>query len=376
MLTLLINSLSSGGAETLIVDIINSLDTKIEYEIVCLTSKNNVLENKIVNKSIKPIYLSKGSVYNPWLIFKLIPIIKRSEIIHINLFPSSYFAVLATCLIKKSKRPILLFTEHSTSNRRRGKWVFKGIERFIYKRFDKIIAISEGVKVNLLKWLPFLNQKVFVIYNGIDLEKFEVKADSNNKDGTDKKKILCVGGFRQVKDHPTLLKAFAKLSQEYELSLVGDGVEKHNIEKLADNLGIRKRVSFLGFLNNVHEVYRNYDLLVVPSKWEGFGLVAAEAMACGIPVLVSDVEGLTEITGNAGFQFKSGNNEHLAYMIEFIFQNPKKAYANVQVGLERVKIFSIKNTASNYTNLYVNEINRTKKNNQNNNGPRLTFDIT
>ncbi|MGL6128692.1 glycosyltransferase, partial [Chryseobacterium artocarpi] len=113
------------------------------------------------------------------------------------------------------------------------------------------------------------------------------------------------------KDQDTLIKTLKELPEEYKLLLVGDGERRSILENLIKELNIKDRVTLLGVRSDVYSLLKMSDIAVLSSHWEGFGLAAAEAMACGIPVLASNVEGLAQVVENGGILFEKGNVEDL-----------------------------------------------------------------
>src|SRR5690606_34626594 len=119
------------------------------------------------------------------------------------------------------------------------------------------------------------------------------------------KVIIHVSNFRGVKRVPDVVKAFAKISEKVpsKLLLVGDGPEMSVICRLVNDLQLKDKVLFLGKQDNVEELYSISDLMLLLSEKESFGLVALEAMACGVPCIGTDVGGIPEVIsdGETGY---------------------------------------------------------------------------
>ncbi len=96
-----------------------------------------------------------------------------------------------------------------------------------------------------------------------------------------------------------------------ELLLVGDGVKRPDLERLAAELKIVERVRFLGNRSDVPDILAAADIYIQPSRWDGFGIAALEAMAAGLPVVVSNVPGLRDVVGDAGLLFEAGSVSEL-----------------------------------------------------------------
>jgi len=160
----------------------------------------------------------------------------------------------------------------------------------------KVIAISEMVRQHLLKDFEVPKEKVRMIPNGVDLDRFRPIPREEKRLRreelhlpTEGKIVGSVSRLVQVKGHHELLRAVALLRKEYPdlaLVLVGEGEAKPHLEKLAKSLGIAQHVFFVGTVENPVPYISALDIFVHPSEWnEGFGLAPAEAMACGIPVI-------------------------------------------------------------------------------------------
>ena len=163
-----------------------------------------------------------------------------------------------------------------------------------------------------------------------------------------------VASFRKQKNHKTLIKALSNLNSNYTLSLVGEGDNLENIKSLTKELNLEKRVHFLGFRNDIAELYRNHDIFVLSSHSEGFGLVAVEAMASGLPVIASNVDGLREVVDGAGLLFEPKNEIELAKQIQKVATNNELKNRMINDGLVKAKNYDIKNLKNKTLKLYKN----------------------
>lgn len=320
-----INSLNTGGAEKLIVETLPSLEKNkdLEVELLLLNGSETPFYKELAsNPAIKIHFLSKGSVYNPLLIFKLIPFVNRYDIIHVHLFPAQYFVVLAKFIsFSKAK---LIFTEHNTSNRRLQNSKYKWVEQLIYHQYTKIVCITEEVREVLINKLKIRSSKLKVINNGIDIFRINKEEPLNREEygySLSDKLLIMVAGFRFQKDQDTVIKCLKKLPENYKLILVGDGERRQEIEQLIKDERLEKRVFLLGIRNDVISLIKMCDIAVLSSHWEGFGLAATEAMACGIPTVASNVKGLNKVVEDGGLLFEKGDVEDLKEKI-LSLENP------------------------------------------------------
>lgn len=354
----IINSLNIGGAEKLITEILPSFQSieDIEADLLLLQSKKTFFYEKVKASKVKVKTLTDGSVYNPILIFKLIPYIKKYDVIHAHLFPVQYFVVLAKIMsFSKAK---LIFTEHSTNNRRMNSSQYKFIEKFIYRHYKKIICISDEVKFALKRALNIPDEKLLVINNGINIKQIEQAdiADRKTFKFNDSNRLLImVAAFRREKDQDTVIKVLKLLPQSYKLLLVGDGERRQILENLVNELNLSSQVNFLGFRNDVISLLKMSDIAILSSHWEGFGLAAAEAMACGIPVIASDVSGLNNIVDNGGLLFEKENVEDLKAKI-ILLENREFYSIIAERSVNKAKQYDITKMIDQYVKVYKDEM--------------------
>lgn len=358
----IINNLGSGGAEKLIESITPIMNQYqyIDVEVLILDDKNNVFDNKLLENEIKLSVVPIRKMRNPMNIFYIRNFILKGEfdIVHAHLFPTNYWTSFVSKTIFKNK-PIFITTEHSTHNKRRDKWYFRSIEKYIYNNYDKIISISQETQDNLITWLKInndINNKFTVIENGIDLKKFTkaipYKKKEINKIFNEDTILLCmVGRFNEQKDQSTIIKTIKELPNNIHLLLIGEGELKKYNENLADVLGVSDRVHFLGFRNDIDRILKSVDIVILSSKWEGFGLAAVEGMAAGKPVIVTKVPGLSRIVNGAGLTFEVGNIKELKEKILILLN--EEVYKEISDKcLLRSKKYSIEKMVEKYLEEY------------------------
>lgn len=362
----IIPSLYAGGAEKLIEESLPIMKNNynIDVEVLLLTDRGNVFDKKLKENNIKINVSPHKKIRSIKNIFYILEHIKRNhyDIVHSHLFPCNYWASLVSKLIFKNK-PKLVTTEHSTHNKRRNKFYFKPVEKFIYYSYDTVISISEGTQQNLVNWIkPKCKDKFVVIENGINLENF-INAEPYKKSDLDisfneSTKLLCmVGSFRKQKDQATIIRAMKELSDDTFLLLVGDGPLRLENENLAKELKVDERVKFLGIRKDVPRIFKTSDIVIVSSHWEGFGLVAAEGMAAGKPVIASDVPGLEEVVHGAGILFKQGDSRDLKDKIEYLNENQREYDYISKRCLRRSNKYDVNEMVKKYCDQYYMNLN-------------------
>lgn len=354
-----IDCLSVGGAEKLLVEIVPLLiERSYTVDVLLLNGTRTTFYNELEKLGITNIYCLGSSYYHPKYIFKIIPYLRRYDLVHVHLFPAQYFVVLAKMLSPSKVK--LIFTEHSTGNRRLNNPRLRFAERFIARHYSQIICITEQVKNVLMEKLGIDASKLLVIENGVNLKKIQdaVKYDKINFGYQPNDVLLImVAAFRHEKDQDTVIKSLQKLPDNFKLILVGEGARKEYVTDLVGSLHLNKRVSFLGVRQDVYSLLKMADLAVLSSHWEGFGLAAVEAMAAGIPVMGSDVAGLAEVIGNPDLLFEKGNETELAKKIEELITDETQYSEMQKYVLERSKNYDMEMMVSSYDNLYKELIN-------------------
>lgn len=348
-----INSLDIGGAETLVCNMAKVQIHDNSVEILTLSDLDSPLKEQIVSSRIKYSTLAAHR-YSPIILLRILKYIKKADIVHVHLFPSFYWIALASYLVKTIHNQKYIYTVHSSFTRRRN-YIFKCIDSILYSRFSIICTISNECKRVFLERFPKFEDKVVVIENGIDTNAIDaaVALDREKlKIREDEVVLLQVANFREQKDQVCLVRALNLLPENYIAVFVGEGYTKPRCEKLATELGIIHRCKFLGSRSDVPRLLKIADVVVMSSKWEGFGLAAAEGMYAGVPVIASNVDGLKDVVANAGLLFETGNVVELAQIIQKVMNSPKY-YRQIGCACrKKARNYSIENMCIKYDEIY------------------------
>lgn len=342
----IISSLELGGAQRLLSDMLPIMAKQHDVSLLVNVQMHNELQEKIEKAGVHIISLEKADVYSFKNIWRIAKNMRGMDVVHVHLFPSLYWVALASLFVPAR----LIYTEHSTSNKRRGKWYFRPVEKFIYNRYSKIVAISRPVCKALAEWIrktPNSN-KFDVVENGIDLSHF-----ISIRDGVfNPKKIIMVSRFAKSKDHFTVIKAMQYIPADVQLIFVGDGETMPACKKLAENIGVDDRVHFVGAQSKVSSWLSESYIGVQSSHWEGFGLTAVEMMAAGLPVIASNVEGLKQVVYGAGELFTCGDERELAQIVNLLLNDEDMYKEMQQKCLSRAKLYDIHATVEAYLKIY------------------------
>jgi glycosyltransferase involved in cell wall biosynthesis len=221
---------------------------------------------------------------------------------------------------------------------------------FNIKRANKIITISEASKSEIVRLFPYAKDKIEVIPLGID-KKYRVLKDVKRK-----KQILYVGSINERKNLIGVIKAFEKLPDEFEYKLVIVG-NFFNLFALSDEMnevltGAKKNGNIIFKQGLDDEVlvqeYNVATLFIFPSFYEGFGLPPLEAMACGTPMITSNLSSMPEVCGDAVLYVDPYNIDDILEKIKYMINNEDLQKVLIDKGLDRVKYFTLDKSAQKY----------------------------
>ena len=339
------NGLNLGGAER----IVNRLHRKMmdAGEKVQLVSLYDTEAGEYVwDLQAKSPYSLKA-ILGLWRYFRSKT--SSGDLVHVHLFPTTFY-----CALLKSLgviKPKMIMTEHSTSNRRRNTFWGRMLDQFIYARYDGIAVISKGVGDRLLGWLPQLGPKVRLVQNGIELN--ELAASDRPFDPP---KLVSVGNLRPAKNYENAIKAISQLKGlNFTYHIYGSGPLQESLEELIRQEGLQDKVFLEGRTSDVYQVYRSADVFIMPSSYEGFGLAAVEAMHSGLAIILSDVDGLTELIRTdpeAALLVKPEKPEDIAAAVAQLIEDKASRLRLGEKAKALAQQFDLLHTAKAYQNLY------------------------
>lgn len=350
------NGLSEGGVETFLFSLSKELVNKGHIVSIMVLNKDECdLAPICLKNNIQVIRGKFRSAYNPLNIFHIYSMMNKYDVIHVHLFPTQYWVSIAS-FFKHCKFKILT-TEHNTFNHRRKFKIFKYIDSVVYSAYSNIVGISCATVDDLDSWIvkSICKTPIILIYNGICIDRFSTisKLSKSHFNLLDSDKVLLmVARFNEQKDHRTVINALALLPNYIHLLLVGSGDTMDTFKELAKSKGVTTRVHFLGNRIDVPDIMKISDIGIVSSHWEGFGLVAIEYMAAGIPVLASNVLGLNEVVDNPNSLFIQGSERELAKKIKELLEDSKLYESLVNYSHRQINKFSLEKMVNSYLNLY------------------------
>ena len=249
---------------------------------------------------------------------------------------------------------------------------FKTVFFSSVKKAVKVIAVSENTKNDIVNHFKIKKAKINVIYEGTD-SQFKIinddqrTAEIKRKYGITKSFIFYTGVWRDHKNLVGLIKAFGILRNKYKLDyqLVLGGKEDPyypEVRETWEKLKLEQWIVRTGFIDqkDLPLFYNMAETFIIPSFYEGFGLIGLESFACGTPVISSNTTSLPEILGTAAIYFNPNNSEEMAEKIKLVLTDKKLYNELIEKGFEQVRKYSWETMGEETMNIY-NKILNIKK---------------
>ncbi len=303
------------------------------------------------------------SPYDIQLASKIAEVVDREklQIIHVHYaIPHAICALLARQMAETDFK--IVTTLHGTDITVLGQdSSLKKAIQFGIEKSDEVTAVSNAL-VDETHRLITPMKPIRTVYNFID-ERIYYKMDANHQLKADfgikedEKVIIHVSNFRPVKRVKDVIESFQKITEMIpaKLLLVGDGPEMGKISQMVDERHLTKQVLFLGKQENLEELYAISDLLLLLSEKESFGLVALEAMACGVPCVGTNTGGIPEVieNGRTGYICEVGDIDMISSMSLKILQDDELHWQFSKAGIKRARTqFSSGKILNQYEDIY------------------------
>lgn len=355
----LLPALPAHGAEQLLLDISRHINYKKFSFSIVLLSDFGPLTDEFVKLGIEVVLIPKKSRKDLTVIYRLAKFWRerKFDIVHTHLFTADLWGRLAGLL---SEVPIVS-TSHTTSDPNIGR-LGGMLDRILGFRNDFVICVSEAVRQYRQKVAKFSAKKLLLVENGIDLDRFdhfssrETMCDQLGLDPT-KRWLVIVGRLVSLKGHRYLFDALSLLMESFPslgLLVVGEGEDERELKIHAEKLEIAKHVVFLGLRRDVPEILNLSEIFILPSSREGLPIVLLEAMAAGLPVVVTPVGGIPEVVeeGKTGL-FVRQDGASIARALRILLEDPCLAHSLGARGRAVIKErFDIRRVAKKYEELY------------------------
>jgi len=350
----------TGGAENMLISLVENLDKSRYRSIVCLL-RDGWLNTQLQKRGIETMVIPQPhSVDFPWLqrVYRVLRD-RCIDVMHAHEFAMNIYGSVLSLVTR-----IPIITTVHGKNYYGDKWRRRLAYRFAARR-STMVAVSEDLKGFLMQRIGIHPNRIRVVYNGIDLQTYKVN-DSNNaiRDelgiSPDQPIIGTVGNLFAVKGQSYLLRACKSIANHFPnfvLLVAGAGEELVMLEQQANILGISGNVKFLGFREDVPSLLQAMDVFVLPSLSEGLPLSILEAMAMQKPVVASNVGGIPEVVqdGMTGCLVPPSDPEALADKILQLLHHPQAAVTLGKQGRKRVEVtFGLNQMVYEYQSLYAN----------------------
>jgi glycosyltransferase involved in cell wall biosynthesis len=335
--------------------LINFYKDNIDNKFCLLINGDNEYFNNIKIKS--SVFSIKEQFEIPYLSFK-----KNYNLFHSPHFVFPIFNPGKIILTIHDLTP-LLFPDIFSLQARTYMKIMIWLSKF---KADKIITVSQNTKDDLVEMFNYNPKKIKVIYNGVDnsykiIDNKKLISEIKDKYDTGKDFLLYVGNIKPHKNIPVLLKALSNIDKQNKLVIVGKRDKAYDeIFDIIDQNNLEDRIIFTGFVpdKDLILLYNAATLFVYPSLYEGFGLPPLEAMACGTPVITSNVSSLPEVVGYAAITVDPYNINGLAEEINKVLGNEVLQKAMIKKGIERAKEFTWEKTARETIRVYEEVLNQ------------------
>lgn len=291
------NFFNQGGIENFVMNVYRNIDrSKIQFDFAFPINKKGCFDEE-VGELGGNIYFFDSEKKSLWNYYKNLSRIIKTHgpyaVVHSHIY---YFSGYILLIARLCGVPVRISHSHETLKGRKqtlGRKLYQNIMRYLIKMnaTNWLCCSEDAGNVVFKKNIPFQ-----VLYNGIDIKRFlyneekrlQIRRGIVPDDGF---LVLNVGRFAEQKNHKFIISVFSELVKvrpESHLLLIGAGVLKREIELLIERTGLKDKVTILSNIKNTEDYYSASDVFILPSLYEGMGIVVIEAQASGLPVLISD----------------------------------------------------------------------------------------
>lgn len=356
-LIIIIDSLKSGGAEKVLIGILNKLNyDKYLVDLLLINKVGEYIENipnciRVFN--LIDTYNRKATILdrvrfrlyynNPKFINKLL---KKKYDIGVAFLEGDSTRILNE-LNNIEYKIAWVHTDVTKHN--------NSINNNLYNNINKVICVSENAKIKFMQKYKIQEKKIDVIYNGIDFDELYKLSNEYSVNFNSVINIVSVGRLVKAKGFDILINVCEKIIKsgiDIKLYIIGDGVERENLESIIDKLNISENVELVGFKKNPYPYIRAASLCVSSSRYEGFSLFLAESMILKKNIVSTKTQGALELLkdGEFGLLCECENIDELEDKIREAILNYKKI-DNINLDKE-IERFNQKNIIKQIDNLF------------------------
>ncbi|MDP6112012.1 MAG: glycosyltransferase [Planctomycetota bacterium] len=347
----IIATLDRAGAEGQLTALLTRLDrSRFEPHLICLT-RGGHHEAALKDAGVPYEILGKSGKADPFAVLRLRKLMKKfkPEILHTWMFTSNAYGRVAGIL---AGVPIRIAAERAVDSWKT--WPYKVTDRLLAPWTHRIVGNCEAIREFVASETRADRKKLAVIPNGVDVSLFEPKQHTAKEEVC----FCTIGRLASQKRMDLFIKALSILSkrkQRVRGVIAGDGPLRDDLQKLATEEGIADRVDFIGATEDVPGLLARSDTFILASDWEGMPNVVLEAMASGLPVVGTAIDGTKEIVeeGGTGFLVPSDDAEALATAMNELTASVELRSRMGQAGRHRAESeYSMERMVERYESLY------------------------
>lgn len=347
----IIPSLHHGGAERVLVTLINNSSPAFRHSVITLFDLLELADD-ITKKDVEITVVPKRGKLSMHLLADLERALRKlqPDIVQTHLSGGDIWGRIAA---RRLGVPII----SRQANVARDLGFFRNtVMRLLRKKADQYIACSTAVKKSIARAHNINPEKITVIYNSVSEKRFASVTSPQWKEPIS---FLLLGRLVRQKGVDIALRACAQLKDRFawRATIVGEGEEQEKLMRMVRDLGLQEQVTFRPPTTEVPQLFQEHDLVLMPSRWEGFGVVALEAMASARTLIASRVDGLAEFVQHKknGFLIEPENADALAAQIQWCLEHKKECIAiGKQARTYVADKFSPKTMAQAYEKVYLN----------------------
>lgn len=311
--------------------------------------------------------------YENALVSRLVDVVlhQKLDLLHVHYaIPHASAAYMARCILRDRGIHIpVITTLHGTDITLVGKDpTFAPVVAFSINQSDGVTCVSQNLRKQTYEHFEWVKKDIEVIPNFVDLKRFRRTNQQHFRHAVaphNEAILVHTSNFRRVKRIEDVVRIFAAVREKKpaKLLLIGDGPERAKAEQVCREMDLCNDIRFLGKQDAIGELLSISDIFLMPSESESFGLAALEAMACGVPVVSSDADGIPEVNihGQTGFLSKVGMVQEMADNALQILSSPEILETFRQNALTQAHRFDVKNIMPLYENYYHQVLETSKR---------------
>ncbi len=352
----LIPTLDRGGAENVLVDLVNRLDQgKFKITVQTLFDENSQKERLAEGIEYKSFLYhqfhgnSRLMAHIPArLLYKII--VKKKYDIIVSYLEGPTTRIIYGCPYSDTRTVAWIHSALDTGRGFSAGFAAKSTAISAYKSFDKVVFVANTVRQKIENTAETIFSNSIVLYNAIDMKEISARSEESIPEGTFNENEICIistGKIAPVKGYDRLAHVQKMLVEEgykTHVYILGEGKDRKSIEEYTIENGLSETFTFLGFQNNPYKYVAKADLFVCSSRREGYSTAVSEALVLGVPVITTEVSGMRELLRDNEYGVITDNNEKSLYQgIKHLLDHPELLAHYREMSAERGKAFDTEN---------------------------------